>query len=257
MKEDRARVAARRDAALDIVVLTLETDLARACAPGQFLNVAVPVDGVDPFLRRPFSVAWTDPAAGTLELMIRRRGRGTQLLCELAAGARLSLLGPLGKGFNVAHLMEAPAVDLVAGGVGAPPLIMLAHALGPRANVRLFLGARTRAGMPEPERISTRVPGVRFATDDGSLGMRGTALDAYRAHGREQATVCACGPVPLLEALRKLALESGRKCYLSLEAEMACGWGVCQGCVVRRADGAYARVCCDGPVFAAEELGPL
>jgi len=256
VKEAHAEVCGRRESGEGIFVLALRTELAREIAAGQFVNVKVAE--VEPFLRRPFSVAWCE--GDVMELLIQERGRGTKILGQTAPGAALSLLGPLGTPFDLEALAKAPGVDLLAGGVGSAPLILLAAQLRARAPtlpVRLFLGARTRALLPEPDVAAARVPEIKLATDDGTAGGRGTVLDLYAAHIRPVRVLCACGPTGMLEAVRKLAAERTLRCFLSLEVEMACGFGVCQGCVVRLANGAYAKVCEDGPVFDAAALAPL
>ncbi len=256
MKEVHAAVCDRRDAGDGIFVLGLRTALAREITAGHFVNVKV--GEIEPFLRRPFSAAWCD--GDTMELLIQTRGRGTRILAQAAPGTVLSLLGPLGTPFDLDALAAAPGVDLLAGGVGSAPLILLAaqlRARAPKLPVRLFLGARTRALLPEPDVASARVPGTMLATDDGTAGYRGAVTGLFEERLRPAHIVCACGPTGMLEAVRKLAAARGLRCFLSLEAEMACGFGVCQSCVVRLANGAYARVCDDGPVFDAAALAPL
>jgi len=256
VKEMHAEVCGRRESGEGIFVLALRTELAREITAGHFVNVKVAE--VEPFLRRPFSVAWCE--GDVMELLIQMRGRGTGILARAAPGTVLSLLGPLGTPFDLDALAEAPGVDLLAGGVGSAPLIILAAQLRARAPalpVRLFLGARTRALLPEPDVASARVPETMLATDDGTAGSRGTVLALFERHMRAGHIVCACGPTGMLEAVRKLAAARDLRCFLSLEAEMACGFGVCQGCVVRLAGGAYAKVCEDGPVFDAATLAPL
>ncbi len=256
MKEELATVTSRRDAGSGLFVLELSTGMADDIVAGHFVNVKVAE--VEPFLRRPFSVAWR--RKGTLELLIQMRGRGTAILAGLRPGATLSLLGPLGTPFDLDALARAPGIDLVAGGVGSAPLVLLAAQLRERAPglpIRLFLGARTQALLPEPEVTAARVPGTVLATDDGTAGHHGTVVGLYAAHASPDRIVCGCGPTGMLEALRALAVERALRCYLSLEAAMACGFGVCQGCVVRTVAGAYAKVCDDGPVFDARDLAPL
>jgi len=260
VKVTEARVESIRSAGAEMLVLRLSTDLARESAPGTFVNVKVPGAGMDPFLRRPFSVYWTDRASGTLELLVQVRGKGTRALSRLREGDALSLLGPLGKGFPVERISRAPAVDLLAGGCGAAPLVFLARELkrlDPDLPVRLFVGARTHSALPEPNVVAERAANVVFATEDGSLGFHGDVLSCVRKERRAGAVLCACGPTAMLEALRKWAVEQRITCFLSLETFMACGFGVCKGCVVADKNGTYVTVCRDGPVFDADLLGPL
>jgi dihydroorotate dehydrogenase electron transfer subunit len=260
VREEICPIIDKRIAGEDSVVLVVRSSFSADLAPGQFVNIKVPAAGEDPFLRRPFSVAWSEPAEGTLELLIQRRGRGTAILADLPVGTELSLLGPLGRPFPVDALAREGAVDLVAGACGVAPLLMLAQALGraaPAPQVRLCIGARRRDLIPEPDVLARRIPQVLFATDDGSAGARGDVVALYAAHRVAGRTVCGCGPRGLLESLRRFAADTGTRMLLSLESDMACGYGVCKGCVVMRADGAYATVCRDGPVFEAAELAPL
>ena len=260
MKDVLGVIHSRREAGEDMVVLSLRSELAAVCTPGQFLNVRLPGEGDDPLLRRPFSVYWTEPEEEIIELLIQVRGRGTRILGETQVGAALSLLGPLGNGFPAEALAASGAVDLVAGACGSAPLCFLGQWFGqrhPGVDVRFFLGARTRSLLPEPELLEARLPGVLLATDDGSLGYHGNVARLFSEKRRPGSIVCACGPTGLLEALRRAAVERRFTCYLSLEVGMACGFGACQGCVVLLASGAYATVCRDGPVFEAAHLAPL
>jgi dihydroorotate dehydrogenase electron transfer subunit len=260
VREELCAVVGRREAGDDRVVLIVKSDLAAVAKPGQFVNVKIPGAGLDPFLRRPFSVAWAEPAAGLIELLVEVRGRGTAVLGAMREGSTLSLLGPLGRGFPVEELAAAGGVDLVAGACGVAPLLFLGKELRrrlPEGRLRLLVGARGRGLLPEPAVLAERFPDVRFATDDGSLGFAGDVVRLFRSTLDPARVVCACGPAGFLEAMRRVAIEKNLRCLLSLESHMACGYGVCRGCVVALATGAYATVCRDGPVFEAAELGPL
>ncbi len=256
MKERECKVTARRSAGENLVVLELLADFLSEATPGQFINVMVPGAGFDPFLRRPYSISWVNEKAGTLELLVQARGRGSRVLAEVREGESLSVLGPLGKGFPVEELADAGSVDLIAGACGVAPLLFLAQVLAHKADLslRLFVGAKSKRLMPEPEVLQERFPDLTFATEDGSLGYHGTVLDCYSASEDRASVICACGPGGLMESLRRFALRKGVRCYLSLETHMACGFGVCRGCVVRASSGGYLTVCSDGPVFEASSL---
>lgn len=260
------RIEARRDAGSGLFVLRIKTAMASACHPGCFVNVKIPGCGEDPFLRRPFGVAWTEPDNDILELLIQVRGRGTRALSGLAAGTALSLLGPLGNGFPIDALSAYERVALIGGCDGVAPLLFLSDQLkkkAPELQVALYVGARTKDLLPEPDVCASRVSNIHFATDDGSAGFQGNVLALYDHHAGQEhppgtkVVACACGPTPLLEALRAKAIQTGMPCHLSLEARMACGYGVCNGCVVKLKNGAWAKVCTDGPVFPAQDLAPL
>ena len=231
-------------------------EIARTAVPGQFVQVRV-TEGSDPFLRRTFSLCGSDPGKGTVSLMIDVVGRGTVLLCGARRGHTLNLLGPLGAGFDLCAGAPGHWV-LVAGGIGAAPLIFLAGRLAAEMGKRVtfLMGARTKPhhamldGM-----LPERVP-VIPATDDGSLGYHGPIGDLLDTLLQSLApdVIAACGPRPMMAAAARIAHERGVKCRVSLEERMACGIGACLGCAVRIADGRMARTCLDGPVFDAEEL---
>lgn len=229
--------------------------------PGQFYMLAAQRQwgggaGERPFLGRAFSVLRARPgaAAGTLELdfLLADVGPGTARLCDAAAGERLWLTGPLGRGF------EAPAggaaAVLIGGGVGIAPLAIWQDELAARStDVVALLGFRDAHHAVAAALLSD----AAVATDDGSVGHHGLVtelLDRTLTRGAmTAATVYACGPAAMLEAVRARCEATGTTAQLALEAPMACGYGGCYGCVVATRDG-YKRVCLDGPVFDATEL---
>ena len=227
--------------------------------PGQFYMLASAERwgaGHDerPFLPRALSfLAATD---GRLSFMLEDVGPGTRRLCELGAGDELWLTGPLGSGFTLPD-DEATAgrAILAGGGVGVPPLAAWAAALaGSGLAVEALLGFRD-AEHAEGARLLASVD-VRVATDDGSVGHHGlvTELLAAELDRDAAATVYACGPPAMLEAVRALCNERGVGAQLALEAGMACGFGACFGCVVPVRDDGYVRACVEGPVFDAGRL---
>ncbi len=204
-----------------------------------------------PFLPRAFSFA-TARAHGdggaVLEFVLEDVGPGTHRLGELGPGDPLMLLGPLGLGFAPAASGTRPL--LVGGGIGIAPLLGLTEKLGGEAMV--ILGFRSAAHARGAELFDGDVTVV---TDDGSVGDRGLVTGPLREElDRDPgATVYACGPPAMLEAVRALCAERDVACQLALEAGMACGYGACFGCVVPTVDG-LQRVCVDGPVFAGAAL---
>ncbi len=201
-----------------------------------------------PHLPRAFSVArWAD---GEAHYLLEDVGPGTARLCALAPGEDVWVAGPFGEGFTVDP--ERRAV-LCGGGVGIAPLAILQDALlAQGAPHALLLGFRDG----EHAEGANYLRCARVATDDGSLGHHGLVTDLLAAEleAEPAATVYACGPPPMLEAVRALCAERETPAQLALEAGMACGYGACFGCVVPVAGGGYERVCVDGPVFAAERL---
>ena len=224
-------------------------EIAGAAVPGQFVHILLPGRQ----LRRPISVCDADAETGVLRIVFEVRGGGTELLSQTPRGARLDLLGPLGRGFELPAGGGDPVL-LVGGGIGVPPLLYLARQLGDGAVAALGFRSREAALL---ERDFARVcRSTHVATEDGSAGYHGYVTDCARALSFR--AVCACGPAPMLRAAEKLAQQRGVPCQLSLERRMACGVGACLGCAVRLrdADGheGYGRVCKDGPVFRAEEI---
>jgi dihydroorotate dehydrogenase electron transfer subunit len=219
--------------------------------PGQFAMLASAErwgGGEDerPFLPRAFSIARR--SGGESHFLLEDVGPGTQRLCELAAGDRLLVLGPLGRGF--AHPPQDRRAILVGGGVGIAPLAILLDSLERTPSVLLGFrdGARAHG--------ASLLPGARVATDDGSSGHHGlvTELLEQELAGDPGAVVYACGPAGMLEGVRALCERTATPAQLALEAGMACGFGACFGCVVPRRGGGYLRVCVDGPVIDADLL---
>jgi NAD(P)H-flavin reductase len=203
-----------------------------------------------PFLPRAFSVlrAGGGPDNDELQFLIEDVGPGTQRLCELTAGAELSLVGPLGIGFAPPRDGRRPV--LVGGGVGIAPLAIW-HDQVKSADVTVLLGFRDADHAPGARLI----PEALTATDDGSVGHHGLVIELMEAacDRDPQPEVYACGPPPMLEAIRGLCADRGIPAQLALESGMACGFGACFGCVVPTTNG-YIRICVDGPVVDAARL---
>jgi NAD(P)H-flavin reductase len=223
--------------------------------PGQFAMLATAErwgGGEDerPYLPRAFSIARR--RVGESHFLLEDVGPGTRRLSELREGEHLWALGPLGNGF------QPPAARrralLVGGGVGIAPLAILQDVLEAEgaADVTVLLGFRDRARAAG----AALLRGARVATDDGSVGHHGLLSDllAEELARDSRAVVYACGPAPMLEAVRALCAEAGVPAQLALEAGMACGFGACYGCAVPARGGRYLRVCVDGPVLDAGEL---
>jgi dihydroorotate dehydrogenase electron transfer subunit len=240
-------VAAREEVGAYVVLRCAEPDGPGPQA-GQFymLRAAERWGGGEderPFLPRAFSVLRAPP--GELHFLLEDVGPGTNRLCELQPGQELRVLGPLGHGF------EAPADGrrpvLAGGGVGIAPLAILQDQLA--EPVTVLLGFRDRAHARGAELLRA----AKVATDDGSVGHHGLVTDLLRPELDADVRVYACGPPPMLEAVRRLCAEHGVPGELALESGMACGFGACFGCVVPTHDG-YLRLCVDGPVLSADDL---
>lgn len=234
--------------------------------PAQFFMIGIP--GTDVLLRRPFSVCglpgtFDDAPAGTVRVLYRVYGRATSLLASLAPGASLRVLGPLGNGFDLPPRPDAKVV-LVAGGIGSAPFPALIAALrATGASARMIYGARSAGELPLLDWFSERCEAVHVTTDDGSLGTRGLATrplgEILEGEDGDRLHVYACGPQPMLREVARMTKRRGVVCDLSLEAPMACGFGVCLGCVVPThgpdpGEVRYERVCVEGPVMRATRL---
>jgi dihydroorotate dehydrogenase electron transfer subunit len=230
-----------------------------APAPGQFAMLAA-VDewggGGDerPYLPRAFSIArWRSGGddGDEAEYLLEDVGPGTHRLCALTPGEALWVLGPLGSGFTLPPVGRRAI--LVGGGVGIAPLAILQDALGGEA-VTVLLGFRDGARAQG----AALLRGAQVATDDGSVGRHCLVTDLLTQEldgGEGEAPIVyACGPAPMLEAVRDMCAIHAVPAQLALESGMACGFGACFGCVVPRRGGGYLRVCIDGPVLDAAEL---
>lgn len=231
-------------------------------APGQFAMLSPGATGAaarfDPLLPRPMAVyrAAPEPGGAAVEVLYKVSGRGTRLLADARPGERVRVVGPLGVGFP----LPAPGQRalLVGGGTGIASLHDLAAAARGRGPVVVLLGARSAGDLMGHGDLAALGIELRVATEDGSAGRRGqvTALleQALAEPGAGDDLVYACGPTPMMRRSAEIAAGRGRRCLVSLENRMACGFGVCLGCAVPRAGGGFALVCRDGPVLGAETL---
>jgi len=239
----------------DHVLLTLRAPpIAAQARPGQFVHLRVSTT-TSPLLRRPFSVAGVNPAAGTFRIVVRTVGRGTEMLAELLPGAELSALGPLGHGFP--DLAADRETVLVAGGVGLAPLLFFA-AYQEQDVVRGLYGADTAPNLVLAKEFGDKCDSLAVATDNGSRGHHGFVTDLLPGTLSELSdpVVLACGPRPMMAAAAEVCASRGAECHVSFEAWLGCGLGACLGCVIPAAGGPrrYLRVCREGPVFRADRV---
>jgi dihydroorotate dehydrogenase electron transfer subunit len=208
-----------------------------------------------PFLPRAFSVLRAHPGEATrLDFMLEAVGPGTERLCELTPGDGLLITGPLGIGFRAPP--SGRRALLCGGGVGTAPLaIWQDELLAAGEPAPALLGFRDAAHAPG----ATLLQNARVATDDGSHGHHGLVTDllADELDGDNAVVVYACGPPPMLEAVRALCERRDVPCQLALESGMACGFGACFGCVVPLREGGYLRLCVDGPVLDGVRLAEV
>lgn len=229
-------------------------EIARAARPGQFVNI-LPSGGSDPLLRRPFSICTTDPEAGAFTVLIKVVGHGTRLLANLQPGAEVNMLAPLGLNFD---WQGARRMLLVAGGVGVAPLLLLSQevrraAPEPRPEIIFCYGARSGREFVLLDRIRPLVDELVLTTDDGSMGTQEFCTQAAERYFTPETAVFTCGPNPMMDDLLKRMRRHGIEGQVSLENQMGCGIGACQGCVVTTREG-YRRICCEGPVLPTTVL---
>ncbi len=252
-KKVTAAVVSQKQIGEKIYDLRLETKLAKEAHAGQF--VAVYPRGESMLLPRPISICEADADRDMLRLVYRVAGKGTAEFSTCRAGDPLDILGVLGNGFPVERA-EGKSVFLMGGGIGIPPLLELAKAIDGRK--RVLLGYRNKDLFLEED--MEKYGDVYVATEDGSVGTKGNVMDIIRAHALKADVIMACGPMPMLRAIKAYAAEKRMEAYLSLEERMACGVGACLGCVCKttRVDAHShvhnARICTEGPVFEAGEV---
>lgn len=245
----RPRVAEIRALGAGYAIVVLDDPEAPPARPGQFVMVRG-AWGSAPLLPRPMSLL----TAGTRpEILIKVVGEGTRRLCAASPGEIVELLGPLGTAFEDPPPGARPV--LVGGGVGVAPLWFLAEEWARRGGPRpVFLyGGRTAQDLPGSERIAA-IADLVVTTEDGSRGTKGrvtAVLDELLVPG---AVAYACGPTPMMAAVARRAAAAGVRCIASLEAPMACGFGVCLGCAVPRTGGGYFYCCLQGPVVDAAQV---
>lgn len=287
MSKQRIRMKVTENRKLTDGIFSMELECPEGASfgkirPGQFVGVCCR-DG-SRILPRPISICGFDEEGRKIRLVYRCAGKGTAEFSEWKAGTEADILGILGNGYDLS-VLTGRKVLLIGGGIGAPPLLGLAKSLK-AANEAAGCGRNTvpaeNAGSVSEDDVQgkgsvTAVLGYRtndlfladefrgtadviIATDDGTAGIHGNVIDAVRAADPEYDVICACGPLPMLRGVKALAAEKGIPAYISLEERMACGVGVCLGCVTKTAavdEHSHVnntRICTEGPVFSAEEV---
>ena len=228
-------------------------EVAVQAKPGQFISVYS--NDKSRVLPRPISICEIDREKGTLRIVYRVVGKGTEEFSKAEAGDSFEILGPLGNGFPIEEA-KGKKVLMIGGGIGVPPMLQTAKEIEGEAII--VSGYRNQDLFLKEELESA---GTLFiATEDGSVGTKGNVVDAIRENQIEADMMFACGPKPMLRALKNYALEKGIPCWISMEERMACGVGACLACVCKSKDvDAHShvhnkRVCKDGPVFLSTEV---
>lgn len=252
-KKVKATVVSQKQIAEQIYDLWLETELAQDACAGQF--VAVYPHNAATLLPRPISICEADREQDRLRLVYRVAGKGTAEFSAYSTGDTLDILGVLGNGFPT-KAAEGRRVFLMGGGIGIPPMLQLAKELD--AEKHILLGYRNDDLFLQED--LGQYGQVYIATEDGSVGVTGNVMDIIRVNELQADVIMACGPMPMLRAVKRYAAELGIEAYISLEERMACGVGACLGCVCRTREIDHhshvhnARICTDGPVFEAREV---
>lgn len=245
-----AEVVSQTCIATDIYSLILKAgEIASQAVAGQFVSV-YSKDG-SRMLPRPISLCGIDKEAGTLRLVYRIAGKGTNEFSKLQAGDTVDILGPLGNGF----MKESGKAILIGGGIGIPPMLQLAKELDCEKSI--VLGYRDELFLNEE---FEPYGSVYLSSEDGVHGTKGNVIDAIKACAVTGDIIYACGPTPMLRGIKQYAAEQNIRCEISLEEKMACGVGACLACVCQtknvdeHSKVHNARICADGPVFYAEEV---
>ena len=254
--EEIAAVVDQSSLGNGIYDLTLKTDkIAKAAKAGQFVSVYS--NDKSKLLPRPISLCGINRDEDTIRLVYRvtGEGTGTEEFSKLVMGDKVRLLGPLGNGFTVQPGKKA---FLIGGGIGVPPMLQLAKDINAVCDMNIVMGYRDENTFLLDEFKEQAASFV--ATEDGSVGTKGNVIDAIKENALEADVIYACGPIPMLRALKAYAAEHDMDCFVSMEERMACGIGACLACVCKTKDkDAHSnvnnkRICKEGPVFDAKEV---
>lgn len=255
-KKENAAVVSQEQIAENIYSMWIRTEAAAEAAPGQFISMYTN-DG-SKLLPRPISICEIDREKGQLRVVYRVTGpgTGTEEFSRMKAGDTIPVIGPLGNGFPY-EKAEGKRVFLMGGGIGVPPILELAKEMKCEKK-QIVVGYRDAETFLREEFEQNGE--VYISTEDGSVGTKGNVMDAIRENGLESDIIYACGPTPMLRAIKAYAEENGIVCYLSLEERMACGIGACLACVCQTKEKDHhsnvnnKRICKDGPVFLSTEV---
>lgn len=255
-KKENAVVLSQERIAQDIYSMWIRTEAALEAKPGQFISMYTN-DG-SKLLPRPISICEINRAEGSLRVVYRVTGEntGTEEFSRMKAGDVLPVIGPLGNGFPMERAAGKKAF-LMGGGIGVPPILELAKQIDCDVK-QVIVGYRDSETFLRDEFEQNGQ--VYISTEDGSEGTKGNVMDAIRENDLEADIIYACGPTPMLRAIKAYAEEKGIECWLSLEERMACGIGACLACVCQTKEKDHhsnvnnKRICKDGPVFLSTEV---
>lgn len=248
--QETAIIIRQEEVADDIYSMWLRTEhIAQSAKAGQFISVYC--NEGSRLLPRPISICEIDKKDGAIRIVYRVAGNGTEEFSKMRTGMQLRVTGPLGNGFP----KKSQSAFLIGGGIGIPPMLQLARELD--CEKQIVLGFRDELFLLEEFRAEGT---VYIATEDGSAGTEGNVLDAIRENGLKADIIYACGPMPMLRAIKEYAAKNQIECWISMEERMACGIGACLACVCKskekdtHSNVKNKRVCKEGPVFRAEEV---
>lgn len=255
-KKENAVVISQEMLADGIFSMWLRTEASQTAVPGQFISMYTN-DGTK-LLPRPISICEIDKAEGALRVVYRVTGEntGTKQFSECKPGDTIPVIGPLGNGFPL-DKAEGKKAFLMGGGIGVPPILELSKQLK-NCEKQIVMGYRDANTFLKEQFEENGT--VYVSTEDGSVGTKGNVMDAIRENGLTADIIYACGPTPMLRAIKNFAESNGIECYISLEERMACGIGACLACVCKTKEKDHhsnvnnKRICKDGPVFLSTEV---
>lgn len=254
-KRETVTVVSQEQLADGIFSMWIQTEAAKTARPGQFISMYTN-DG-SKLLPRPISICEIDTETSKLRVVYRVTAEktGTEQFSKMKAGDTLPIIGPLGNGFPL-EAGKGKRAFLIGGGIGVPPILELAKQLD--CEKQIIMGYRDADTFLKEQFEENGT--VYISTEDGSVGTKGNVMDAIRENGLEADIIYACGPTPMLRAIKQYAEEQGIVCYISLEERMACGIGACLACVCQSKEKDHhsnvnnKRICKDGPVFLSTEV---
>ena len=254
-KRETVTVVSQEQLADGIFSMWIQTEAAKTARPGQFISMYTN-DG-SKLLPRPISICEIDTETSKLRVVYRVTAEktGTEQFSKMKAGDTLPIIGPLGNGFPL-EAGKGKRAFLIGGGIGVPPILELAKQLD--CEKQIIMGYRDADTFLKEQFEENGT--VYISTEDGSVGTKGNVMDAIRENGLEADIIYACGPTPMLRAIKQYAEEQGIECYISLEERMACGIGACLACVCQskekdnHSNVNNKRICKDGPVFLSTEV---
>ena len=261
MKEQvYAELIKKEEIIKDIYKFTVKADkIVEKSLPGNFIEIKVN-DQTEPFLRRPISIYNMEKEKGLLEFIFQVKGKGTEILAKRQLGEKIDIIGPLG--FGTFKFNKYNKIAVIGGGIGIFPLYELSkQAKNQGKEVNCYLGFRNKELVMLEEEFKGVTNKLIISTDDGTYANSGFAINYLKEDMEKENYDCifACGPTPMLRAVKEYADGNNIECQISLEEKMGCGLGVCLGCAVKKADSPkdnpeYFHVCKGGPVFNSKDV---